>query len=283
LLNQCTNVIRLGGFEGTAAELQSAWPSSGGANVGAPLSKYTGTYGANLALQGGILEPLIYQTFDLQVPTPPGILADTTAILKFYKRVEGIGGHPEEELRFALRRDSGGSPLVDVPVADGAAGLGWTLYSQDIFAGLNPLSFGLEPGEKLRAYFYTPAPGFFTLFHIDDISLNFCSTQPAPAPVADTGRVSGKTQDGAGAPLAGASVWAYAYADEQGGAPGPVFKTYSLEDGAYRFYNLPVGSYMIYTEMQTAEGTKFDQRYVSVVANEEKTNVVLTIVAAKSG
>ena len=84
--------------------------------------------------------------------------------------------------------------------------------------------------------------------------------------------------------MKGASVWAYAYADEQtGGAPGPVFKTYSLNDGTYRFYNLPAGSYMIYTEIQTAEGTKFDQRYVSVMAGGEVTNVVLTIVAAKSG
>ena len=103
LMNQCTSVINLGDFEGTVAELHAAWPSSGGANVGAPLSKYTGKFGANLALLGGMQKPLIYQTFDLQVPSPPGILANTTANLKLYKKVDVMGSFPNEQIRFALR------------------------------------------------------------------------------------------------------------------------------------------------------------------------------------
>jgi hypothetical protein len=45
----------------------------------------------------------------------------------------------------------------------------------------------------------------------------------------------------------GVDVWVYQL--QSGGAGGgPVYTTYSIQDGSYHFYNLPPGIYLVYAE-----------------------------------
>ena len=141
-------------------------------------------------------------------------------------------------------------------------------------SGLKPLSF-LEPGDNVRAFFYSPDDGQGTGFFVDSISLTFCTTQPEPEQEPDKGRISGRTQRGS-QPLVGATVWAYAFA-EDGSTPGPVSKTYSIQDGTYRFYNLQPGIYLVYAEIVDAGGTFSDVRLVEVRAGTEVRNVILNL------
>lgn len=284
LYQQCTNPIRRGDFEGTFLEVDGEWETSSLATVYSTVS-YQSNHGAGLPTFGG-RKPAIYQTFDL----PTWILSNTTAILDLKKGVDLQGtSNPEDKLYFALRRDSDNFDLIppillatgedlqpEIPDLDpfDPAPDQWTTFNQDIFAGLNPLSF-LEPGGKVRVYLYSPDPGVNTSFFLDNVSLTFCTTQPEPPIVSGTGKISGKTQR-FGQPLIGATVWAYAYADE-GSNPGPVFKTYSIQDGTYRFYNLPPGKYLVYAQITDASGTFFDSRLVEVTAGGEVKNVILVV------
>ncbi len=286
-LKQCINPIRKGDFEGAYLEVSGEWTTSNLATVWTTVN-YNSNHGAGFPTFGG-RKPVIYQTFEL----PTWILSDTTAFLKVRKGVDLQGtSNPEDKLYFALRRESDNFNLVPpILLADGQNRTGdsppipdldpfdpkpeqWTLFDQDLFAGLNPLSF-LEPGEKVRVYFYSPDPGVNTSFFLDDISLTFCTTQPEPEIVANTGKISGITKR-SNEPLGGATVWAYA-TTALGGDPGPVFKTYSIQDGTFRFYNLPPGDYLVYASITDASGTFFATYRATVFSNGEVKNVVLNL------
>jgi hypothetical protein len=77
-------------------------------------------------------------------------------------------------------------------------------------------------------------------------------------------------------PVAGATIWAYADASADG-TPGPVYKTESIQDGTYRFYNLPPGNYLVYAQLVLADGTISAQTRVVVYPDAETGNIILNI------
>jgi hypothetical protein len=288
-LRQCTELIRRGNFEGTFQQVNAEWQTSGSAVIFSTVA-YQSNRGAGFPVFSG-LRPAIRQTVQL----PTWILSNTTAILKLKKGVDLQGGNNPitDVLRFALRRDSDNFNLITpITLADGVnrttdnppipdldplnpAPNQWTDFNQNIFNNLNPLSI-MEPGEKVRVYFEVPNPGIDTSFFLDNISLEVCTEQPVPAKIAGAGHISGETRR-SGLPLVGAIVWAYATADS-GGQPGPVFKTYSIQDGTYRFYNLPPGEYLIYAQMTDATGTLSAIRRIVVQPDTEVKNVILNVI-----
>jgi hypothetical protein len=242
-------------------------------------------------------KPMINQTFDL----PTRMLSNTTAVLSLRKGVDlNFSGTSTDtdQLYFTLRWSSEPAPpnpgfdlITPTLLADGVDRTGevppipdlnsldpqpedWTLFSENLFDGLNPLSV-LEPGATVKAYFYSPNAGSGTAFYLDDISLNICTTQPEPDQVSG-GKLSGYTRR-SGQPLIGATVWAYAYS-EDGSTPGPVFKTYSIQDGSFRFYNLPPGQYLIYASITDANGTAFATYRVTVSDGSDIRNVIMNVV-----
>ena len=77
--------------------------------------------------------------------------------------------------------------------------------------------------------------------------MSFCTTQPKPDPVTTVleGVVTYHQPGESGIKEAGLNVWAYSEG-------GELYKTFTIENGEYRFYNLPAGpsgtDYFIYAE-----------------------------------
>lgn len=283
LLEQCTDIVDTGNFEGTFADVTGKWHTTNLATAYSTVN-YQSKHGAGFPVFGG-RKPTMAQTAVL----PSWILSNTTATLNLQKAVDlQAGSTPTDKLFFVLRRASDGfnlAPPVEIATGEDMQPTipdmdplnpkpeDFTVFDQNIFAGINPLSV-LEGGDSVQIYFYTEG-GADTSFFIDDVRLNVCTTQPEPAVETGKGKVSGKAFR-AGVPAAGASVWAYAYATDDND-PGPVFQTYAIGDGTYRFFNLPPGDYLIYAQMTDGSGTFSDTRLVRVTANGEVKNVILNI------
>jgi hypothetical protein len=293
-LQQCSNPIELGTFEGTFAEVTAVWQAQGQALVYGTTSR-DGNRGAAFPAFGGRF-PAIYQNFEL----PTWMLENTNAILKLDKAVSWRGPgdsfqNSDDILYFGLRRrDANGQFTFDlippVQLATGADSPNldptfnppedWRTFNADLFQGLDPLSF-VEPGDEVRAYIYArnsdgTSAADDTAFYLDNISLTFCTTQPEPEITSGTGRLSGRATR-FGEPLVGATIWAYATADSDDYEPGPVFKTYSIQDGSYSFYNLPPGQYLIYATITDPNGTFFDDAIRIVGPDEHVRNVNVAI------
>ena len=300
LLRQCINPIRYGDFEGTLAQVTPVWPSSGQATVRNSAVVYNGNFAAAFPTYEN-RQPKISQTFNL----PSWLLANTaantatTASLNLWRGVDRdyqFGpSSPADQLYFTLRYAAEPAPpaagfdlITPILLASGDPNSGlpdldsfnplrnqWTGFNQDILAGLNPLSI-LEPGAAVTAYFYSPNPGQATAFYLDDVSLTFCTQQPAPAQNPALGRITGITRR-SGQPQAGVNVWAYAYSAD-GSTPGPVFKTYSIQDGTFRFFNLPPGQYLLYANLTDGNGSFFATFRVPVSAGSDIRNIILNVV-----
>lgn len=285
LEEECTDLLEYGDFEGAYAEIYTVWGTSGLAGAYSSVS-HAGNRGAAFPTFNG-RTPALYQTVTL----PTWILSNTTAVLNLWKGVDFDSGGTSaatDALYFGLRRTSDEFDLIDpILLADGGEDANipdldssdpspddYLEFEQDIFAETNPLSV-LEGGETVEAYFFSPEAGQGTAFYLDDITLTICTTEPEPEQDAALGKISGKTLQGS-TTLVGTTVWAYAYADDDS-EPGPVSKTYSIQDGTYRFYNLQPGKYLVYAEITTSGGTYYDVRLIEVKAGSEVKNVVLNL------
>jgi hypothetical protein len=133
-----------------------------------------------------------------------------------------------------------------------------------VAAGYNPINFA---NQTLQAYFVSanPASTYSTEFYMDKITLDICTTQPLPSPI-NTSLGGTITVNQARRP--GVNVWAYM-------TNGPVFSTYSIQDGSYHFYNMPAGTYLIYAEYWLS-GTRFTaQTFATIPPNTVTKNLTL--------
>ncbi|HIE39017.1 MAG TPA: carboxypeptidase regulatory-like domain-containing protein [Anaerolineae bacterium] len=108
---------------------------------------------------------------------------------------------------------------------------------------------------------------------MDDLECNVCTEQPIPDPVPGTASIGGLVRamlGGVPQPLTGAEVWAYS----QG---GEVYYTRSIHDGTYHFYNIPPGTYWIYSEAWVGGYLRTDSTTVTVVADERNYSVHLLL------
>jgi hypothetical protein len=218
--------------------------------------------------------PWLYQEFAM----PDWVLTNTTAVLNLKRGVDWLGTPQNEPLYFYLRSTAGVTLTTAVTVATGQDfpvlnpssynNNQWASFSTDVIpsmvaAGYNPINF---VNQKLQAYFISPNPGTYsTEFYMDKITLDVCTTQPLPSPV-NTSLGGTVTVNQALRP--GANVWAYM-------TNGPVFSTYSIQDGTYHFYNLPAGTYLIYAEYWQS-GTRFTaQTYATIPPSTVTKNLTL--------
>jgi hypothetical protein len=224
-------------------------------------------------------QPWMYQEFAMS----DWVLTSTTAVLDLQKAVDWLGANSndsDELLYFYLRSSSGVNLTDPVPVATGADlpdidpsnynNGSWSQVSVDVIpymlsAGFDPVNFA---GQTLQAYFFSPNPGDnSTEFYMDKINLNICTTQPRPDPINNS--LGGRTLVNQ-VLTPGVNVWAYKV-QAGGQAGGPVYTTYSIQDGTYHFYNLPPGTYMIYAEY-FKDNVRYTYQSVAVISDQPPPN-----------
>ena len=282
-LRQCSNPIHRGNFEGTFFEVTNAWSSEDQATPFSVVGSANSNRGASFPAFGG-RNPAIFQN----VEAPDWLDAETTAVFKYDVGVYQRGAPSvADELRVALSRVSDGAILFETVLADGADvpdlnpvlnnPEDWrTNQEVDIFANVNPLS-KMAPGDRLQIRFYSPdtnpppsGPGNSTEFYLDNVNLEFCSVEAEPETLPTNARLSGKTIRQSGEPIIGAKVWAYA-------VNGPVYETFTIQEGQYGFFNLPPGEYLIYAQVTDPSGTLFQSETVSVGPGDDLRNIILVL------
>jgi hypothetical protein len=229
------------------------------------------------SIVGGVpRQPYLYQQFAM----PSWVLTSTTAVLKLQKAVDWLATPQNEPLYFYLRSSSGVTLTTPITVVTGQDlpdldplnydNTRWRPVSVDVIpamlaAGYNPTNFA---NQNLQAYFFSPNPAGTNSseFYVDKITLDICTMQPLPSPINTS--LGGTTMVNQ-ALKSGVNVWAYQ-------TNGPVYTTYSIQDGTYHFYNLPAGTYLIYAEYWLSGTRYWTQTYATIPPNTVTKNLVLS-------
>ena len=147
----------------------------------------------------------------------------------------------------------------DLFIVDGDPAVSdWAKFSDDLVTHLIT-DVANYAGQALQLYWYTPNPYdpcnadpadlTHTWFYVDDVSVAVCTTVPTPTIQVDMATLSGDLWVSVGGSLAsapGTPIWAYTDG-------GQLYTTYAIHDSTYHFYNLPPGTYHIYSEVWIGE------------------------------
>jgi hypothetical protein len=257
----CTDPLKEQGFE---VSTPAFWFGVGSNGVFLSSSSHNGN---NSLLadtnRPGPNNPAFYQRF--QMPTTL-VSGTTTVTLELFKNVEQEtdGPNPNDIFRVVLATSPSLNSAVTIPAMvasgdQGAIGYAPGNWQKVILTLAAASGFNLADyaGQDLFLYFYNnsnqtagcpPNNCQNTTFYFDDIKLSPCTVQPVP-PVVNT-RIQGSVVlhplGGSAQKLAGVKVWAYAES-------GQLFKTITIQNGEFNFYNLdPVTTtgvkYFLYAE-----------------------------------
>jgi hypothetical protein len=150
----------------------------------------------------------------------------------------------------------------------------WVYFDAD-FTGAIDLEALAGQEVAIRFYATHDADEYGTWFYLDDVQCNVCSDWPIPDPVDGTASFGGLVRGMTGAVpqvLTGVRVMAYSRG-------GQVYRTLSIHDGTYHFYNVPPGSYTVYAEAWAGGNLLIDSTTVTVVANERNYGINLLLVS----
>jgi hypothetical protein len=148
----------------------------------------------------------------------------------------------------------------------------WVYFDAD-FTGAIDLEALAGQEVAIRFYATHDADEYGTWFYLDDVQCNVCSDWPIPDPVDGTASFGGLVRGMTGAVpqvLTGVRVMAYSRG-------GQVYRTLSIHDGTYHFYNVPPGTYTVYAEAWAGGYLLVDSATVTVVANERNYGVNLLL------
>jgi hypothetical protein len=110
-----------------------------------------------------------------------------------------------------------------------------------------------------------------TWFYLDALECDVCTGWPVPPPIAGTASITGGVRvlvGGVPRTLQGVDVWAYS-------PGGETYHTVTIQNGTYGFYNVPPGTYTIYSEVWVGGEPRFATATVIVGADERRTGVNL--------
>ncbi|MGC9399002.1 MAG: TadE/TadG family type IV pilus assembly protein [Anaerolineae bacterium] len=277
-LIQCTDLLQVTGFEGNPDTVAAYWRAGGyDAYQRSSAEFHRGSFAMRLHSSLGVYpcsannyDPYLYQ--EVTLPPATEIFTQSTLVVDGYYLVaksdmECSTGGPEADDELYLQvQDISGAPLTSrIPVTHGGTISNvWQSIAVDLSSDLNLLD---HAGENVRIYWDADHDGDYngTFFYIDDVEAQVCTEWPTPAPEAGTATFGGTitTLGEYNIPtiLVGADVWAYA----QG---GEVYKTRSIHDGTYRFYNMSPGTYQIYAEAWVGGTLRLASTNVTVLADD---------------
>jgi hypothetical protein len=269
-LKECVQTIKLGNFE--ASVITPPWRRNVDA-YHASDRKHSGNFSLEFRANVGPrpeykhLRPWAYQAVDV----PGDVLADTTGTLRFWQLVvpdpEDERPDPDDRFYLAIRDSAGVTQTANIPLAQGDTNT--PVFQQKVIsveAHLTGNGFADFAAEEMQVLFYGvhdgQTPG--TSFYIDDVRFDICTTQPIPADVPDTASMGGLVEvllRARPTKMPGIEVWAFARG-------GKLYRTKTIHDSTYHFYNIPPGAYTIYAEVWM-EGILYTSTMeVEVVANQ---------------
>ncbi len=283
-LEECTELLQVGGFEGNPDRIFTYWKAGGvGAYQQTGYLQRTGAFSMRLHASLGsyptcaAFNPYLYQT--VQIPTEVYTL--TRLVVRGWRAVAGsltdcsVRGVPDvDDVLYVQLRDDAGNPIASaVPIVNGGVVTEtWENFSTDFTDQINLPALA---GQNVRVHFYaTHDQDYYgTFFYLDDLSCSVCTYWPIPDPVPGTASIGGSVRTlvgGAPQYLTGVDVWAYS----QG---GEVLRTRTIQDGTYHFYNIPPGTYTVYSAAWVSGQLRWDSTTVTVVADERNYNVDLLL------
>ena len=280
-LEECQQLLRAGDFEG-GGWVMSYW-NAGGVNAYQRQSRYFYDGSQSMRLHASVgdyptcpsLSPWLYQT--VQIPTE--VYTMTTMFVRGQRLVAGSltgcsnpNSPDADDVLYLQMRDGGGADLGSPTtiVNGGATAESWSSFEEDVTSVVNPFD---HPGEDVQVYFYATHDDDYdgTFFYLDALECEACTEWPVPDDEPGTASIGGDVRvlvGGIPQSLMGVDVWAYA----QG---GEVYHTTTIQDSTYHFYNIPPGTYVIYSETWVGGGLRTTMRSVTVGANERNYSVNL--------
>jgi len=283
-LEECTELLQVGGFEGNPQRVFTYWHAGDvGAYQQTGYLQHTGAFAMRLHASLGsyptcaAFNPYLYQT--VQIPTEVYTL--THLVVRGWRAVAGsltdcsYRGIPDaDDVLYIQLRDNAGNPIASaIPIVNGGVVTEtWETFSTDFTSQIDLTALA---GQNVRVHFYAAHDGDYygTFFYLDDLSCSVCTYWPIPDPVPGTASIGGSVRTlvgGAPQYLTGVDVWAYS----QG---GEVLRTRTIQDGTYHFYNIPPGTYTVYSAAWVSGQLRWDSTIVTVVADERNYNVDLLL------
>lgn len=283
-LIECSELLRAGGFEGNPQTVFQYWSAGeAGAYQQTGYLQHTGAFAMRLHASLGSypdcasLNPYLYQT--VQIPTT--VYSITHLVVEGWQAVAGsltdcsYRNRPDaDDVLYVQLRDASGTPIVTgVPIVNGGTVTEtWQYFNTDFTDQIDLPSLA---GQNIQVYFYATHDNDYdgTFFYLDDLKVGVCTYWPIPDPEPGTASIGGAVRTlvgGAPQTLPGVDVWAYA----QG---GEILHTRTIHDGTYHFYNIPPGTYTVYSAAWISGQLLWDSTTVTVVADERNYDVNLLL------
>jgi hypothetical protein len=139
----------------------------------------------------------------------------------------------------------------------------WEYFAVDFTEDVDLEALSGQPA-TVRFYATHDEDEYGTWFYLDEVECNVCQEVPIPAldeELASFGGLVRGMTGGVPQVLTGVRVVAYSYG-------GQVYRTLSIHDGTYHFYNVPPGTYIIYAQAWVGGYLLVDSSSVTVVVGE---------------
>ncbi len=283
-LRECQQLLHARSFEGNPDTVFQHW-NAGGPNAFQHQSRYftEGSMSVRLHASVGsypdcpVLSPYLYQTVEI----PAEVYTMTTMVVGGDRLVAGpVGsglcsypGSVDADDSLYLRMRDGGGGALGTPtevVSGGVVSETWGTFAVDVTDVVDPYN---NPGESVQVYFYGDHDGDYygTWFYVDNLYCEVCTEWPIPPEEPGTASIGGEVRvlvQGIPRALQGVHVWAYS-------PGGNFYHTVTIQGGAYHFYNIPPGTYTVYSEVWVGNELRFATTTVTVAAGERNYNVNL--------
>jgi hypothetical protein len=281
-LLECQQLLRVGGFEGNPETVYTYW-HAGGNYAYKHQSQYFAEGSMSMRLHaslGAYPECLAYRPYLWQAMTvPTDVYSITTMVVQGQRLVTGsqapcsTANSPEaDDKLYVQMQDSGGTPLGERrEIANGGVVTGtWAPFVVDVTDAVDLAS---RQGQNVRVHFTAERDedSRDTWFYLDALECKVCTGWPVPPPIAGTASITGEVRvlvGGIPQRLQGVDVWAYS-------PGGETYHTVTIQNGAYGFYNVPPGTYTIYSEIWMGNGLRFATTTVAVGADERRYGINL--------
>jgi regulation of enolase protein 1 (concanavalin A-like superfamily) len=278
-MKECAQTIELGNFE--ASFITPPWERNVDA-FHASDKKHSGNF--SLEFRASVGPPPEYRNtvpWAYQSVAVPGSAApNTTGQLSFWQFVvpdpNDATPDPGDSFKLVVRDASGITQTAAIPLAQGDDQTDEFVQKVvDVEQYLPGNGFADLAGQDIQIKFYgvnnLQAPG--TSFYIDDVRFDICTVQPIPEDIPGTASIGGLVEvllDARPTKMTGIQVWAFA-------PGGTLYRTRTIHDSTYHFYNVPPGRYTIYAEVWTDSILYTSTTEVGVIANERNYGVNLLL------